>query len=367
MAKRQDAKCALGCEMMTHGARAALVVEDDRSWQQILSEMLSDAGLTVDLADSLEAAVRLMRAQPHRLAVVDLSLGGSDHRNQDGLQVVQALRRHDPGCVTMLVTGFATVEIAVSALTEYGAFTCLRKETFNRAEFRSLVNRALTSPPPAASEAPSDGVAAAEGSAVGDSLSTSAVLVVEDDAGWQSILTELLSDAGHQARVCSSFGEALGYLRREKYRLAVVDLSLARATAPRNNLDGLRLLASTRAGGVPTIVVSGMATPDDVEHAYAEHAIFAYLEKQTFDRRAFRQVVAEALEAGGSLDGRLADLTAREREVLDLLAQGMTNKEIAQSLVITTNTVKRHLKSIFEKMDVHTRAAATARAMGDRR
>ena len=55
-------------------------------------------------------------------------------------------------------------------------------------------------------------------------------------------------------------------------------------------------------------------------------------------------------------------LTDREREVLDLLAQGLTNKEIAEKLIITTNTVKRHLKAIFEKLDVHTRSAATAKA-----
>ena len=67
--------------MRQAGARA-LVVEDDRSWQEILSEILSDAGLAVDVADSLAQAEALLRAAPHRLAVVDLSLGGADHRDQ---------------------------------------------------------------------------------------------------------------------------------------------------------------------------------------------------------------------------------------------------------------------------------------------
>ena len=121
----------------------ALVVEDDRSWQQILSEILTDAGLKVDLAESLGQATAGLRAAAHRLAIVDLSLGGSDHRNQDGLLVLDAVRRYDPGCVALLLTGFATVELAVSALTEHGAFTCLRKETFRRAEFRDVISRAL--------------------------------------------------------------------------------------------------------------------------------------------------------------------------------------------------------------------------------
>jgi DNA-binding NarL/FixJ family response regulator len=193
------------------------------------------------------------------------------------------------------------------------------------------------------------------------------VLVVEDDAGWRNILSELLTDAGHQVRLCSSFGEALGCLRREKYMLAVVDLSLASSILPEaasggQRLDGYRLLTSTRAAGIPTIVVSGIATPTDIEHAYAEHGIFAFLEKQTFDRRAFLHTVDEA-RAAGQRSSELDCLTDREREVLELLARGMTNKEIAEALVITTNTVKRHLKAIFEKLEIHTRAAAAAKAI----
>ena len=58
------------------------------------------------------------------------------------------------------------------------------------------------------------------------------------------------------------------------------------------------------------------------------------------------------------------DLTTRELEVLALLKQGLTNKEIAEALVISDNTVKRHLKAIFVKLDVNTRSAAVAKAIG---
>jgi DNA-binding NarL/FixJ family response regulator len=353
-----------------------LIVEDDRSWQQILAEILTDAGMAVDVVDSLKAAVIALRTARHRLAVVDLALGDGDYDNRDGLRVLDAIRRQDPSCVAILLTGFATVELAVSALNEYGAFTCLRKEAFRRVDFRALVDRALASAPLAEAETPggilSDGLATDEAGTVDQEVTPGWALVVEDDAGWRDILSELLSDAGYHVRLCRSYGEALGRLRREKFALAVVDLSLEGSTIAdagrwgqghlEEGLDGYQLLASTRAGRIPTIVVSGVATQDDIQGAYAEHDIFAYLQKQTFDRRTFLRTVEEA-RAAACVGSELDCLTGREREVLTLVAQGLTNKEIAQALVITTNTVKRHLKSIFSKLDVHTRSAAAAKAI----
>lgn len=352
--------------MKPAGVRA-LIVEDDGSWQQILSEILTEAGLTVDIAEDLETAVARLRATPHRLAVIDLSLGGGDYHNQDGLRVLDAVRRHDPGCVPLLLTGFATVELAVSALTEHGAYTCLRKESFRRADFRGLLGRALAEAPPLAAaqreqDAAYDDASASDTAADKVANRVEAALVVEDDAGWRGILSELLVEAGYLPYPCSSFGEARGYLRREKYDLAVVDLSLKGSIAADDNLDGYQLLASTQALGIPTIVVSGIATTDDIERAYAERGIFACFEKQTFDRHAFLRTVDEARVAAKAGEV-LAQLTRREREVLELVAQGLSNKEIARALVITTNTVKRHLKSIFEKLGVHTRAAAAAKAI----
>ena len=351
---------------MNSASVRALIVEDDRSWQQILEEILTDAGLAVDVAEGLETAVTKLRARTHRLAVVDLSLGGAEPRDQDGLRVLQAVRRHDPGCVPVLLTGHATVELAVSALTEYGAYTCLRKESFRRAEFRELVSRALAEARTVASvqrgpnEFPNH---LAVGQATADEdTPVQLALVVEDDAGWRSILSELLVEAGYQPRICSSYGEARGYLRRENYALAVVDLSLTGSMEPDADMEGYQVLSNTKAANIPTVVVSGIATLDDIERAYTQRGVFACFEKQTFDRHAFLLTVDEARDATRA-DDRLAHLTRREREVLQLVARGHSNKEIARALVITTNTVKRHLKSIFEKLEVHTRAAAAAKAI----
>jgi DNA-binding NarL/FixJ family response regulator len=60
----------------------------------------------------------------------------------------------------------------------------------------------------------------------------------------------------------------------------------------------------------------------------------------------------------------LTDLTDRELEVLQLLREGLTNREIAGRLFISNATVRTHLEHVYEKLDVHTRTAAVAKAFG---
>jgi DNA-binding CsgD family transcriptional regulator len=89
-------------------------------------------------------------------------------------------------------------------------------------------------------------------------------------------------------------------------------------------------------------------------------------------RRVFRQLGASPDLA--AVDGLLAapvpsrsdSLTSREIEVLRLVASGRTNRAIADELSISEKTVARHLSNIFTKLDVPSRAAATAYAFQNR-
>jgi len=56
-------------------------------------------------------------------------------------------------------------------------------------------------------------------------------------------------------------------------------------------------------------------------------------------------------------------LTAREREVLRLLARGLSNAQIAEELIVSLLTVKAHLRSIYSKLGVTSRSAATRYAL----
>jgi DNA-binding NarL/FixJ family response regulator len=77
-----------------------------------------------------------------------------------------------------------------------------------------------------------------------------------------------------------------------------------------------------------------------------------------------RWMAGEALERNG-IEPAKPPLTAREREILQLVARGMTNGEIAEELTISTNTVRTHLHSLAVKFEAsnRTRMLAAARAM----
>ena len=350
---------------MCSNAVHALIIDDDLSWQGILTEILEDYGLMVDTSDNLENAFEKLRSKPYRLAVVDLSLKETDHRNQDGLLILEAAKRLVPGCVTILLTGHASVELAVKAIQTFGAYTCLRKEAFRRVEFRQLVHEALASSISAQAEMVSPKEKQKLRTEVkneereGYTKTNGHCLLVEDDAGWRSLLSELLSEAGYIVHSSSSYGEALGLLKRDFFQLAVIDISLASSISPEHNRDGFQLLTNMQQANVPAIVVSGSADTELINQAYQENKMFAFLEKQAFERKT----LLETINRIRSQSFDIHSLTEREIEVLSLVARGMSNKEISVELFITVNTVKRHLKSIFEKLEVNSRAAASAYAI----
>lgn len=77
-------------------------------------------------------------------------------------------------------------------------------------------------------------------------------------------------------------------------------------------------------------------------------------------RRVYQQNTVDGDNSLKILDS--ADFSEREQEVLLFLCHGYTNKEIAEQLQITTNTVKSHLKNIYGKLEVTNRTQAAAEA-----
>ncbi len=349
----------------------ALIVEDDPAWRELLGEMLEDLGARITTADSYESAMAAIQRGPYDLALLDLSLESENHENRDGMRVLARFREQWPDAPAVLITGYGTVDVAVQALTTYGARDFIRKEAFDRRRFletvRRVVNTRPTTPlvashPPSRATPTTDDTASAVGGRV---------LVVEDNPAWQSIFQELFEDLGCQVFITVSYAEARGWLQRERFDLIVTDLKLVSSVSPWENRDGFHMLRVAREKNVPAIVVSGLATPEEIDRAFEEFGVFGFFDKEGLQRDSFLQLARTALQqsqqqpTARSSQGPspLDALTERQLEVLRLLAQGKTNKEIAAELIVTTNTVKKHVLAIFDKLGVNSRAAAVAVAL----
>lgn len=188
------------------------------------------------------------------------------------------------------------------------------------------------------------------------------VVIVEDLALLREGLVRLLEEGGFE--VTAAVADGSDFLRAvvtQKPDVAVVDVRLP----PTFRDEGLRaaIEARRRRPGFPTLVLSQY-----VEQAYAtelladgDGAVGYLLKERVGDVRSFVESVRRVAEGGTVMDpevvrqlvarrGPLDELTPREREVLELMAQGRSNAGIAEALVVTESAVEKHVRHIFDKL-----------------
>jgi DNA-binding NarL/FixJ family response regulator len=191
------------------------------------------------------------------------------------------------------------------------------------------------------------------------------VVIGEDSVLLREGIARLLEDAGIE--VAGQAGDAEDLMRKvraHKPDLAVVDIRMP----PTQVDEGLRAAAEIRSElpGTGVLVLSQY-----IEERYAMRLLedgaegIGYLLKdRVADVDAFVDAVRRVADGGSALDpevvakmvGRrraedpLADLTPRERETLELMAQGLSNRAIGERLVVTERAVERHVTSIFAKL-----------------
>jgi DNA-binding NarL/FixJ family response regulator len=118
------------------------------------------------------------------------------------------------------------------------------------------------------------------------------------------------------------------------------------------------------------LLLCEVASPAVVRCAIDEHVDGVVLKSETIEEvvlalshvlagRAVMPVGWQAASLEPEPDAPLAVLSVREREVLDLVTAGMSNEEIAKRLVISSNTVKFHLRTVYSRLGVHNRVQAT--------
>ena len=205
-----------------------------------------------------------------------------------------------------------------------------------------------------------------------DVVSKMRLLLVDDHTVVRQGLRRILEsdDEIEIAGEASDGRTAVEMARRLQPQVVVMDIALPEL----NGIEATRQIAK-RVDGAKVLILTMHA--DDV---YVRQALKAgargYLLKDSEDLDLLKAV--KVIGSGGSffspvvskvlLEGYLGDaagqqveddlslLTDREREVLQLIAEGKTNKEVAVSLQVSVNTVETHRKHLMEKLDLHNTA-----------
>ena len=193
------------------------------------------------------------------------------------------------------------------------------------------------------------------------------ILIVDDHPVVLAGLTSMLgTQAGMEvAGFASSGEEALEILRSKPVDLLLLDLRMPGM----NGIDTLHAMKRSKIS-VRVIILTSFETDEDIYRAVQAGAQ-GYLLKdapQSDMIDAIRSVHSGKRYFPQQIAARLAErmmrtnLTARELEVLKMLATGLTNKQIGCALNISDNTVRNHVNSIIEKLEVcdRTEAATTA-------
>ena len=214
------------------------------------------------------------------------------------------------------------------------------------------------------------------------------VLIVEDEYVIQCRLKNILKDLGYSDEVllfANNVREAEYLLQQEPFCLALIDLGL-----PDGN--GISIIEKIHELGSQTLilVVSAWSTQDSLLKAIKAGAT-GYVLKERDDTEvslAIRSILCggapidpfiareilkqiSSSEPSSSLEQIVLDpeqesLTQREKEILSLVAQGLSNREIADELCVSRYTVESHIKHIYRKLSVskRTKAVSTARHLG---
>ena len=191
---------------------------------------------------------------------------------------------------------------------------------------------------------------------------TKRILLIDDHAMFRSGLRMLLGVSLPTAEVheAGSVNEAI-HDAAAKPDVVLLDIQLPGL----NGVDGIALL-ERRWPGVPVLMLSSQDEPEMVRRALARGAAGFVSKAETAERivEAINQALRGQLapQPTESLDTEGRQLTPRQREVLDLLWQGLSNKLIARRLGLSDNTVRRHVQDILEYFQVASRTEAVCAA-----
>jgi DNA-binding NarL/FixJ family response regulator len=185
---------------------------------------------------------------------------------------------------------------------------------------------------------------------------------------WLDALERMLAEIGIQAVAkVSTSEEALSLITEEEPELFLLDIETGDSVS-----DGLACLraACARVPTLRAVVVSVIDAPQLIDAAFAAGAAAYVLKRahaddvalavrQAFDCSLFLSNGRATGTSSAPTSDATSDLTARECEILALVAEGRTNHDVAKILWVTEQTVKFHLANIYRKLGVSNRTQAS--------
>ena len=187
-------------------------------------------------------------------------------------------------------------------------------------------------------------------------IAAGTVHVVDDDPAMRDSLRLLLEASGFSVRMHDGAGAFLAEIPAGS-GCVLTDVRMP-------EIDGLELLKrlNEHRARLPVIIMTGQGdiaiavqamkagAVDFLEKPFAEEALFDAVGRALEKSEKLREEAASSAEAAA----RLAALTPREREVLDLLVSGLNNKEIARQLGASPRTIEVHRARVLEKLKAHS-------------
>ena len=199
------------------------------------------------------------------------------------------------------------------------------------------------------------------------------ILLVDDDEGFRSFVGELLESIGYPTRQLASGADVLAAVSDELPAVILLDVQLPGL----NGYEICRELRDRYGDSIAIVFVSGERTAPLDRAAGLLLGADDYLVKPVDPGELIARVLrflgrtrSNGTRSNGdaeSSSGKLESLTRREHEVLDLLAEGLRQEEIASRLVISPKTVATHIQRILGKLEVRSRAQAVALVLREER
>jgi DNA-binding NarL/FixJ family response regulator len=194
------------------------------------------------------------------------------------------------------------------------------------------------------------------------------ILIVDHDDASRLTAVQVTVRLGYEARPTPTGDELIERLGPDRPTLAIVEVEL---DGPVSGLEVMHQLHERFGADLPVILVSASRTDALDRTAGLMLGADDYLSKPLDSgellarvRRSLRRGAQPAANGNGNGNGHRDDasLSPRESQILTLLAEGRTQRQIATELVISSKTVATHIQHILGKLGVHTRAQAVAMA-----